>query len=122
MSPGLISRPSLVVGGLAAAGVTGVCLYLLLRREEEWRVERQRGSVSSSKQVVLDVKIPKESVGVVIGREGSNIREIQAKTDTRINFKDELETATHRLASIRGLAEDCQMAEVEARNTGHQTR
>ena len=122
MSPGLISRPSLLVGGLAAAGVTGVCLYLLLRREEEWRVERQRGSVSSSKQVVLDVKIPKESVGVVIGREGSNIREIQAKTDTRINFKDELETATHRLASIRGLAEDCQMAEVEARNTGHQTR
>ena len=121
MSPGLISRPSLVVGGLAAAGVTGVCLYLLLRREEEWRVERQRGSVSSSKQVVLDVKIPKESVGVVIGREGSNIREIQATTDTRINFKDELETATHRLASIRGLAEDCQMAEVEARNTGHQT-
>ena len=119
MSPGLISRPSLVVGGLAAAGVTGVCLYLLLRREEEWRVERQRGSVSSSKQVVLDVKIPKESVGLVIGREGSNIREIQAKTDTRINFKDELETATHRLASIRGLAEDCQMAEVEARNTGH---
>ena len=59
---------------------------------------------------------------MVIGREGSNIREIQAKTDTRINFKDELETATHRLASIRGLAEDCQMAEVEARNTGHQTR
>ena len=109
---GLISRPGVVVGGLAAAGITGVCLYLLLKREEEWKLQRQRG-VSSSKQVVIDVKIPKESVGVVIGREGSNIREIQAKTDTRINFKDELETGTHRIASIRGLAEDCQMAEVD---------
>ena len=109
---GLISRPGVVVGGLAAAGITGVCLYLLLKREEEWKLQRQRG-LSSSKQVVIDVKIPKESVGVVIGREGSNIREIQAKTDTRINFKDELETGTHRIASIRGLAEDCQMAEVD---------
>lgn len=27
-----------------------------------------------SKQVVIDVKIPKDSVGVVIGRQGSNIR------------------------------------------------
>lgn len=99
------------MGGLAAAGITGVCLYLLLKREEEWKLQRQRG-LSSSKQVVIDVKIPKESVGVVIGREGSNIREIQAKTDTRINFKDELETGTHRVASIRGLSEDCQMAEI----------
>ena len=68
--------------------------------------------ISFSKQVVIDVKIPKESVGVVIGREGSNIKEIQAKTDTRINFKDELETETHRVAGIRGLSEDVSYAEV----------
>ena len=65
-----------------------------------------------SKQVVLDVKIPTEHVGVVIGRQGSNIKEIQAKTETRINFRDELETDTHRVATVRGLAEDVQMAEV----------
>lgn len=62
--------------------------------------------------MVIDVKIPKESVGVVIGREGSNIKEIQARTDTRINFKDELETETHRVAGIRGLSEDVAYAEV----------
>ena len=62
--------------------------------------------------MVIDVKIPKESVGVVIGREGSNIKEIQARTDTRINFKDELETETHRVAGIRGLSEDVSYAEV----------
>merc|ERR1719391_502870 len=92
-----LSRPSVLVGGIAVAGISGICLYLLLRREEEWRSQRQ-SNISSSKQVVIDVKIPKESVGVVIGREGSNIKEIQAKTDTRINFKDELETETHRVA------------------------
>ena len=47
---GLISRPSVVVGGLAAAGLTGVCLYLLLKQEDEWKLRRQRG-VSSSRQV-----------------------------------------------------------------------
>ena len=95
------------------AGISGICLYLLLRREEEWRSHKQT-SLSSSKQVVIDVKIPKESVGVVIGREGSNIKEIQAKTDTRINFKDELETETHRTAGIRGLPEDVSYAEVNS--------
>jgi len=108
---GLMSRPSVLVGGLAVASISGVCLYLLLRREEDWQARRQ-GGLSSSKQVVIDVKIPKESVGVVIGREGSNIKEIQARTDTRINFKDELETETHRVAGIRGLSEDVSYAEI----------
>lgn len=106
-----LSRPSVLVGGIAVAGISGICLYLLLRREEEWRSQRQ-SNISSSKQVVIDVKIPKESVGVVIGREGSNIKEIQAKTDTRINFKDELETETHRVAGIRGLPADVSYAEI----------
>jgi len=109
--PDLISRPSVLVGGLAAAGITGVCLYLLLKREEEWR-HHNRDRITTSKQVVVDVKIPRNSVGVVIGRDGSNIKEIQAKTDTRINFKDELETETHRVASIRGLTEDVTHAEI----------
>ena len=65
-----------------------------------------------SSQSVINVKIPRESVGVVIGRQGSNIREIQAKTETRINFRDELETETHRVATIRGLEADVQMAEI----------
>ena len=65
---------------------------------------------------MVDVKIPRNSVGVVIGRDGSNIKEIQARTDTRINFKDELETETHRVAGIRGLPEDVTHAEVITNN------
>ena len=79
----------------------------------------------------MQVKIPKDSVGIVIGRQGANIREIQvetlsltldleprteiclfylepktenvsqAKTETRINFRDELETEEYRVAAIR---------------------
>ena len=78
----------------------------------------------------MQVQIPKDSVGIVIGRQGANIKEIQvqsslvlnqefhgpgyldlrpfdpmiclqAKTETRINFKDELETEEYRVAAIR---------------------
>ena len=45
---GLMSRPSVLVGGLAVAGISGVCLYLLLRREEEWQSRRQGGLSSRS--------------------------------------------------------------------------
>jgi len=96
--------------GLALTGATGVCLYLLLRKEEDWEGEVQGGV--TSRQVAIDVKIPRDMVGVVIGRQGSNIREIQAKTETRIHFRDELETEQFRVACIRGLPDDAQLAEI----------
>lgn len=45
--------------------------------------------VKTSRATVLEMKIPKNNVGVVIGRAGSNIKEIEQKSDTKINFKDE---------------------------------
>lgn len=97
--------------GVALTGATGVCLYLLLKKDDEEDYSHvSKGK--TSRQVALDVRIPKESVGIVIGRQGSNIREIQSKTETRINFKDEMETETHRVACIRGLPDDAQMAEI----------
>lgn len=44
--------------------------------------------VKTSRMKTIEMKIPNSVVGVVIGRAGSNIKEIQEKTDTRINFKD----------------------------------
>lgn len=102
--------------GVALTGATGVCLYLLLRKDDE-EDYTQVSKGKTSRQVALDVRIPKESVGIVIGLGGSNIREIQAKTDTRINFKDELETDTHRVACIRGQPDDAQMAEIKIYET-----
>ena len=45
---------------------------MLLRKDEDWEEEMQ-GRVTS-RQVAIDVKIPRDSVGIVIGRQGSNIR------------------------------------------------
>ena len=61
-----------VVLGLALAGGAGLCLYLLMRKEEDWEGKEQEGV--TSKQVSLEMKIPKDSVGIVIGRQGSNIK------------------------------------------------
>ena len=68
---GGLSQQSLIVIS-STAGATGVCLYLLLRKEDDWEEEVQGGV--TSRQVAIDVKIPKDSVGIVIGRQGSNIR------------------------------------------------
>ena len=122
--PNVISKPSLsttetVVLGVIAAGavcVVGGGLYLLNRNEDNYSLEPGR-NITTSKQVNIDVKIPKEFVGVVIGRQGSNIREIQARTETKINFRDELETDSHRVCCVRGLAEDVQMAEILIQQT-----
>lgn len=85
-----------------------MCLYLLLKDREE----ELEGQGVTARQVVLQVQIPRDSVGIVIGRQGCNIREIQAKTDTRINFLDELETEDYRVAAIRGVPDSAQLAEV----------
>jgi polyribonucleotide nucleotidyltransferase len=45
--------------------------------------------VRTSRPAIIEVKISKECVGIVIGRGGSTIKDIQEKTDTRISFKDE---------------------------------
>jgi len=99
-----------VLLGVALTGATGLCLYLLLKKDDDWEDDVQGGL--SSRQVAIDVKIPKDMVGIVIGRQGSNIREIQAKTETRIHFKDELETEEFRVACVRGLPDDAQLAEI----------
>ncbi|XP_075214996.1 tudor and KH domain-containing protein homolog isoform X2 [Lycorma delicatula] len=56
------------------------------------------------------MKIPKASVGVVIGRGGSNIKEIELKSDTKINFKDSEDDET-RTCIIRGGNEAVHLAE-----------
>ena len=56
---------------------------------------------------------------MVIGKGGNNIKEmeIQARTETKIKVHDALETDSHRVCCIRGLAEDVQMAEILIQKT-----
>lgn len=43
-----------------------------------------------SKQSFIEIKVPEECVGSIIGPQGSVIKEIQRKTNTRIGFRDRL--------------------------------
>ena len=88
--------------GLTAAG--GLCLYFLTKERESYQV--------TSRQVELLIEIPRDRVKEVLGRGGSNIREIQVKTDTVIKVRDELETEEHRIVSIRGSPDSTQEAEI----------
>ena len=58
-----------VVLGMALAGGAGLYLYLLMRKEEDGEREVQEGVTSRQ-----EMRIPKDSVGIVIGREGSSIK------------------------------------------------
>ena len=101
---------AIAVGGAAAAA------YVFLNDEDEARSYRGRRHVSS-RPVSIDVRIGKEFAGVVIGKGGDNVREIQARTNTRIHFKDEQETESHRVLCIKGSPEDAQLAEILVQQT-----
>jgi polyribonucleotide nucleotidyltransferase len=58
-----------------------------IQDDDDLDVHMQR--IRTSRPTFIEVKIPKECVGVVIGRGGSSIRDIEEKTNTRIIFKDE---------------------------------
>jgi polyribonucleotide nucleotidyltransferase len=60
---------------------------------------------------VIEVEVPKECVGMVIGRGGVVIKEIQEKSNTRITFKDGNPDDEIRICRIRGSSESAQLAE-----------
>ncbi|XP_049801128.1 tudor and KH domain-containing protein homolog [Schistocerca nitens] len=100
---------------LSLSGISAVLLYILLKNnEDEYEViDKAR----FAKYVTLEVKIPKESVGVVIGRGGSNIKQIQEETCTKISLKEEKEEEIYnRICEIRGMPEAAEKARLMIRN------
>lgn len=102
-------KSHLVIGAGIGAVALGGALYLLWKYSEE---EEESGKVLRSKQVTIQVKIPCDQVGLVIGRGGETIKEIQRKTSTRIDFKDAGPQENYRLAIIRGAPSEAQLAEI----------
>ncbi|XP_045102223.1 tudor and KH domain-containing protein homolog isoform X2 [Portunus trituberculatus] len=72
---------------------------------EEYEVAPSRSNVWTS----VKVEVPAEAVGVVIGRQGSNIRLIQDSTNTRIKFSDGEESGK-RTCAIVGQPENVRLA------------
>ncbi|CAF0784890.1 unnamed protein product [Brachionus calyciflorus] len=47
-------------------------------------------TVIQGRQTIIEVKVPIDCVRSLIGQQGQNIKELQQKTKTRMNFKDRL--------------------------------
>ena len=98
------------VGGAAAAAFAA---YLVLKEDEGGTVNACEDiSHTSSRPVSIDVNIHKKHIAHVIGKGGDTIKEIQHKTNTRIHFKDELETDIYRVCTINGQPDEAQLAEI----------
>lgn len=103
----IITKSLAVVLGVSAFGFTSYLLYLLLRRDHE--DERLDSYSRTSNYKTVEVKVPKDVVRSLIGRNGSNIKQLQEQSNTRINFKD-CEGTKEKLCIIRGSVESCHIA------------
>ena len=91
----MLDRQSLLVTvgvSVGVAAVGGAIVYALTRDDDS----KSNSSSSSSKQTTISLKVDADNAGLVIGRRGENIKEIQRKTNTRINFQDERELILRR--------------------------
>ena len=59
---------------------------------------------------VMKIQVPKNAVGVVIGKGGEMINQIQGQTGTRVQFKPEDQHAPERECTISGMKEGVDQA------------
>jgi len=94
-----MSRRQLLIGlgvASAAAGIAVAAYAFLQERkrkqlEEDGELDRRGGHVSS-RQTSAQMKIPERDAGLIIGRRGENVKELERRTSTRIHFMDERRT------------------------------
>lgn len=93
----------------AGLGVSATLLVYLVKkyREEEYLI----GTIQTSRQSVLKIKVPKASIGAIIGRGGAMVKKIQNATNTKIQFGEDENDEGEETVIIRGVAKDLSEAE-----------
>lgn len=81
---------------------------MLFKQDDDDEYDGVTVSKNSYRHTV-ELRIPKDAVGVVIGRNGQNIKSIQESSNTYINFKDRDEKT--KICLIKGTRECCIVAE-----------
>lgn len=100
-------------------GLAGYFVYQLYRSNKDDEEDADDDYIStvprSSNHRTIYVKVPQEMVRALIGRNGQQIKSIQTKSNTRINFRDvasdDKEEPKERVCVVRGTSEACAMAE-----------
>ncbi|XP_053610279.1 tudor and KH domain-containing protein homolog isoform X2 [Plodia interpunctella] len=92
--------------GLSLVTVTAFVAYYLLKREEEDKGE----NVKTAKVNTIEINVPKSILPALIGRSGSNIKDIERKSGALINFK-QFSDKDHDVCIIRGRNTATQLAE-----------
>lgn len=104
------SKLLLVVG----VPTTALIIYWLLKStdDDDDEVEENREKTATSRQTIIEIKVPQNAVGPIIGRQGSMIKEIQEVSGARVNFRDDNRNSQEeRVVVVRGKTEAAQMAE-----------
>lgn len=96
--------------GITACGISSYLLYLFFREDEEDDFLDNYTKVSKFKTV--DIKVPKEMVRELIGRNGKNIKLIQEQSNTKIIFRDcDGVNENFKVCVIKGTDESCNIAQ-----------
>lgn len=94
-------------GALILSGVAGTLYYFLTKKDDE---EEAILKGRATQWTMAEVQVPSDAVGLVIGRQGSNVKLIQERTNTKINFSDE-EVEGHRICTIKGSEDNVTLAQ-----------
>ncbi|XP_064645096.1 tudor and KH domain-containing protein-like isoform X2 [Lineus longissimus] len=113
----VLSIAQKVALGLALP-TAALLVYLLWRStDDDEGVDSE--SFVTSRQTVIEVKVPRPVVGAVIGRQGCVIKQVAQETGARIHFRDRDgdndEEGPDRIVLIRGNMESAQNAELKIR-------
>ncbi|XP_071788327.1 tudor and KH domain-containing protein-like [Asterias amurensis] len=88
-------------------------LYLLLKKQDEEENYRPSKDLARGPQLTIEMTVPFDKVGAVIGQQGVTIKKIQEETSCRIKFQNEvgLEDKEDRHLVVRGKPESALIAE-----------
>ncbi|KAJ2945473.1 hypothetical protein O0L34_g286 [Tuta absoluta] len=92
--------------GLSLVTVTALVVYYVFKKDEDESDKR----VKTSRVNMIEVSVPKSIVPALIGRNGSNIKEIEKKSGALIHFK-KFSDKDYDVCIIRGRSEATQLAE-----------
>ncbi|XP_063829204.1 tudor and KH domain-containing protein homolog [Ostrinia nubilalis] len=93
--------------GMSLVSVTAFVVYYVFKKDEE---DKNENLVKTSRINVIEINIPKSIVPALIGRSGSNIKEIERKSGALIHFK-KFSDKDYDVCIVRGRSEASQLAE-----------